>query len=76
MNTYTEHSPEAPWNQEESTPLNELEQLEEYNQDLLNKNARLRLDLRKLKKIEESFRTFGYLSHEEQTEKNNILKNY
>jgi len=76
LDTYNEHNPINPINREETEPLTELEQLEEYNQDLINKNARLRLDLRKLKEIEESFKTFGFLSYEETTIKNNILNKY
>jgi len=76
LDTYNEHNPINPINQEENEPLTELQQLEEYNQDLLNKNARLRLEMRKLKEIEESFKTFGFLSYEETTIKNNILNKY
>jgi len=76
IDTYNEWNPGNPINQEELPELTELEQLEDYNQDLVNKNARLRLELRKLKEIEESFKTFGFLSYEETTEKNNILNKY
>lgn len=76
IDTYNEWNPVNPINQEEFTELTELEQMEEYNQDLINKNARLRLELRKLKEIEESFKAFGFLSYEETTEKNNILNKY
>jgi len=36
----------------------------------------LKEKLIKLAEIEQSFRTFGFLSYDEQTEKNEILKQY
>jgi hypothetical protein len=76
INTYDDWNPNNPINQTENEPLTELEKSEEWNMELCVKIAKMRNHLKKLKEIEESFKTFGFLSYEEQTEKNNILNKY
>ena len=76
LDTYTDHNPINPINREENEPLTELEQQQDWNQDLLKKIQSQKNNLIKLKEIEESFKTFGFLSYEESTEKNNILNKY
>ena len=76
INTYNEHNPINPINQEENEPLTELEEQQEWNMELCAKVHVMKLHLSKLKEIEESFKTFGFLSYEETTEKNNILNKY
>jgi cell division septum initiation protein DivIVA len=61
---------------EDLPPLNELEQLQEDYSELRKKNKAMKEQLQKLAQFEESIRTFGFLSYEEQTEKNEILKQY
>jgi len=76
LDTYNEHNHINPINQKENEPLTELEQQQDWNQDLLKRIQSQKSDLIKLKEIEESFKTFGFLSYEESTEKNNILNKY
>lgn len=76
LDTYTEHNPINPINREELPKQTELEQQQDWNQDLLKRIQSQKKDLIKLKEIEESFKTFGFLSYEESTEKNNILNKY
>lgn len=61
---------------EQLSKLTELEQQQDWNQDLLKRIQSQKSDLIKLKEIEESFKTFGFLSYEETTIKNNILNKY
>ena len=76
LDAYTEHNPRNPINQEENEPLTELQEQQDWNQDLLKRIHSQKSDLIKLKEIEESFKTFGFLSYEETTIKNNILNKY
>lgn len=61
---------------EQLPPLTELEQQQEWNQDLLKRIQSQKNDLIKLKELEESFRTFGFLNYDEQMIKINILNKY
>lgn len=61
---------------EQLPPLTELEQQQEWNQDLLKRIQSQKKDLIKLKEIEESFKTFGFLNYDEQMIKINILNKY
>ena len=76
LDTYKEHSADAPWNKKELPKQTELEQQQDWNKDLLKRIQSQKSDLIKLKEIEESFKTFGFLSYEETTIKNNILNKY
>jgi len=78
LDTYDEHNPLNPINKPdfEDISYTELEEQQEWNQDLLKRIQSQKSDLIKLKEIEESFKTFGFLSYEESTEKNNILNKY
>ena len=68
--------PTNPINKEDNEPLTKLEEQQNWNQDLLRSNKRFVADLKKLKEIEECFKTFGHLTFEEESEKNNILNKY
>ena len=57
---------------EQLPPLTELQEQQEWNQDLLKRIQSQKSDLIKLKEIEESFKTFGFLSYEETTIKNKV----
>lgn len=37
LDTYTDHNPNAPWNQEELPALSELEQQQEWNMEMKSK---------------------------------------
>jgi len=76
IDTHTEHNPIAPWNQKETEPLTELEEQQEWNADLLKRNKEMKSQLQKLAEFEECIRTFGSLTYEQQTEKNEILNQY
>lgn len=76
IDTYNDWNPNNPINQTETEPLTELEEQQEWNVELCAKVHIMKLHLVKLKQLEESFRTFGFLSYDEQTEKNNILNKY
>lgn len=76
LDTYTDHNPRNPINWVRNEELTELEQQQDWNQDLLKRIQSQKSDLIKLKEIEESFKTFGFLSYEETTIKNNILNKY
>lgn len=76
IDTYNDWNPNNPINQTEAEPLTELEEQQEWNMELCAKVHIMKLHLVKLKQLEESFRTFGFLSYDEQTEKNNILNKY
>ena len=45
MDTYNEHNPSAPWNQEDTEPLTELEELQLYNSELLQKLKAAKVNL-------------------------------
>lgn len=70
------HDPLNPANWKDSEQLTELEEQQDWNMELCAKIHIMQNHLKKLKEIEESFKTFGFLSYEEQTEKNNILNKY
>lgn len=74
--TYNTYSPLNPINQEDNEPLSELEQQQEWNQELLKSKTQLLKDLRALKAIESNITTFGFLTHEETIEKYRILNKY
>lgn len=74
FDTYDTHNPLNPINQEDNESLSELEQQQEWNQELLKKNTKLLKDLRILKEIESNLATFGFLTYEEQKQKSQILK--
>lgn len=76
IDTYNDWNPNNPINQTETEPLTELEEQQEWNMELFAKVHIMKLHLVKLKQLEESFRTFGFLTFDEQTEKNNILNKY
>lgn len=69
---------DAPFNQKDEDG-NDIDELELITDELARTKQRLDykiFQLQKLAQFEESIRTFGFLSHEEQTEKNEILKQY
>jgi len=84
IDTHDDHNPSAPWNQEETNP--ELTEVEKMQLKIDNLKDRIKRDnqrlnykiwqLKKLASFEESIRTFGYLTFEETTEKNEILNQY
>ena len=76
LDTYNEWNPNNPINWEELPKQTELQEQQDWNQDLLKRIQSQKKDLIKLKEIEESFKTFGFLSYEETTIKNNILNKY
>lgn len=79
LNTHTEHNPDAPWNQEESEPLTEFNEVDFLKSQLKIQTERLNYKIWQLKKLaefEECIRTFGSLTYEQQTEKNEILNQY
>lgn len=61
---------------EDLPPLTELEEQQDWNQDLLKENRKLKSDLKNLKELEETLKTFGYLNFEEMKKKNSILNKY
>ena len=79
MDTYTEHNPLNPINQIEVEIEQDEDELEITKNALKIQTKRLNYkiwQLNKLAEIEESFKTFGFLSYEEQSEKNEILNQY
>ena len=84
INTHDTHNPSAPWNQEENEP--ELTEVEKMQLNIDNLKDRIKRDnqrlnykiwqLKKLAGFEECIRTFGSLTYEQQTEKNEILNQY
>lgn len=79
LDTYTDHNPESPWNQEETEPLTEFNEVDFLKSLLKMQTERLNYkiwQLKKLAEIEQSIITFGYLTFEETTEKNEILNQY
>jgi len=79
LDTYNEHNPNNPINQieveieEEETELEEAIRMQKLFKRILDYKI---AQLRKLAEIEGSFMIFGYLTYEEKTEKNEILKQY
>ena len=45
LDTYNEHNPSAPWNEEQSPPLTYLEELQFYNIELLQKIKAAKVNL-------------------------------
>lgn len=73
--TYNEMNP-ANRIDEDLPPLTELEEQQDWNQELLKENIKLKSDLKNLKELEETLKTFGYLNFEEMRKKNSILNKY
>jgi len=76
IDTHDDWNPNNPINQEENEPLSELEQLQDDYADAYKKVVKMRKQLKKLAGFEECIRTFGSLTYEQQTEKNEILNQY
>jgi len=76
IDTHDDWNSNNPINQEENEPLSELEELQEWNAELIGKNIKMRIHLKKIAGFEECIRTFGSLTYEQQTEKNEILNQY
>jgi len=76
LDTFNDWNPNNPINQEENEPLSELEELQEWNAALVENNKKMRQQLKKLAEFEQTIITFGYLTYEETTEKNEILNQY
>jgi hypothetical protein len=76
LNTYTDHNPDAPWNQEELPPLSELEQLQEDYGEMRRKYEKLKEDMDKLAVIHQAYLTFGNNTNAEMWGKNEILNKY
>lgn len=45
MDTYNDYNPSAPWNEQELPPLTELEELQLYNAELLQKLKAAKVNL-------------------------------
>lgn len=79
IDSYDDYSPLNPINQIEVEIEQEEDELEITQEALRIQTQRLNYkiwQLSKLAEIEESFKTFGFLSYDEQTEKNEILNQY
>jgi len=79
MDTYTDYNPLNPINQIEVEIEQEEDELEITKDALKIQTRRLNYkiwQLSKLAEIEESFKTFGFNTYEEQQEKNEILNQY
>jgi len=90
MDTYYEHNPLNTINEIECEPQTELEEQQEWNQELVRKNKKLVIDLRlsnieldilrlqleKLAEIEQCISVFGTLTYEQLKEKQEILNQY
>ena len=78
LDTYDTHSPLNPSNQEElpEAKYSELEEQQDWNQELCKKIHKMKNDFKILKDIEEMFTTFGKLTFEEQKQKQEILNKY
>lgn len=75
IDTYTEHNPNAPWNQDE-VKFTELEEQQQWNAELLEKIDLLKKDLKTLKDIEVMMVTFGKISLKDEKLKAEILNKY
>lgn len=79
MTEYPEYNPLDDLDESELEQLDEAVQFELLTDELTRTKQRLDykiFQLQRLAKFEESIRTFGFLSYEEQTDKNEILKQY
>ena len=80
MDTFNEHNSDAPWNEiEVDYEIVEIDELEILKEQVKIQTERLNykiLQLKKLAEIEQSYKTFGVLTFEEQQEKNEILNQY
>lgn len=76
MDTYNEYNPLNPINEIECEPQTELEEQQEWNQELVKKNKKLMSQLEKLAEIEQCLSVFGTLTYEQLKEKQEILNQY
>lgn len=76
LDTYNDYNPNAPWNQEETEPETDDNNLEYKLQNQIRATQYHVANLKKLAQIEVDFKTFGHLTYEQQTEKDNILNQY
>ena len=76
IDTYDEWNPNNPINEIETEPQTELEEQQEWNQDLVIKNKKLTAELEKLAEIESCIYTFGTMTYEQMIEKKAILNKY
>jgi len=84
LDTFNDWNPNNPINQEENEPeLTEVEKMQ-LDIDFLKSYSKLQIErlnyktaqLKKLAGFEQTIITFGYLTYEETTEKNEILNQY
>jgi len=76
MDTYTEHNPLNPINEIECNPQTELEEQQEWNQELVRKNKKLLKQLEKLAEILQ-LESWGMTpTYEQLKEKQEILNQY
>lgn len=76
MDTYNEYNPLNPINEIECEPQTELEEQQEWNQELALKNKKLKSQLEKLAEIEQCLSVFGTLTYDQLKEKQEILNKY
>jgi protein-disulfide isomerase len=76
MDTYNEHNSINPINEIECEPQTELEEQQEWNQELVIKNKKLKAQLEKLAEIEQCIAVFGTLTYDQLKEKQEILNQY
>jgi len=76
MNTFNEHNPLNPINEIECEPQTELEEQQDWNQELVRKNKKLKAQLEKLAEIEQCLAVFETLTYEQLKEKQEILNQY
>ena len=65
MDTYNEYNPLNPINEIECEPQTELEEQQEWNQELVRKNKKLKAQLENLAEIEQCLAVFGTLTFEQ-----------
>ena len=75
LNTYDDHNPIHPANRDEDGNDIEIDFEDKYKEQIKTTLYHIG-NLKKLAEFEDSIRTFGFLTFDEQTEKNNILENY
>ena len=76
LDTYNEHNSDAPWNEiEVDAEIVEIDELSILKTQTERLNYKI-YQLQKLAEIEQSYKTFGVLTFEEQQEKNEILNQY
>jgi len=73
--TFDSNNP-ANVNEIECEPQTELEEQQEWNQELVRKNKKLVKQLEKLSEIEQCISVFGTLTYEQLKEKQEILNQY